>query len=172
MNTGQMDPSWIRALEILLAFLSPIILAFIASRQEKERERAKKESELETEQREKAAEAQKQQSEMLCGMITDLHDEVSQVRSDVDDMHATVRSMQDTDREIRQDISTLRMAQERSTAQSHELSKLVIVLGEGLRDQHLDGTLTEAVADYRAYEREQLHDLMHIKLHQDVGLKK
>jgi vacuolar-type H+-ATPase subunit I/STV1 len=39
---------------------------------------------------------------------------------------------------------------------THELAQLVMVLAEGLRDQHLDGNITKAVAKYRKFEEDAL----------------
>lgn len=35
---------------------------------------------------------------------------------------------------------------------THELAQLIMVLAEGIRDQHLDGNITKAVAKYRKFE--------------------
>lgn len=35
---------------------------------------------------------------------------------------------------------------------THELAQLVMVLAEGLRDQHLDGNITKAISKYRKFE--------------------
>lgn len=39
---------------------------------------------------------------------------------------------------------------------THELAQLVMVLAEGLRDQHLDGNITRAVEKYRKFEADAL----------------
>ena len=41
---------------------------------------------------------------------------------------------------------------------THELAQLVIVLAEGVRDQHLDGNITRAITKYRHFESTALGD--------------
>ena len=42
----------------------------------------------------------------------------------------------------------------------HELAQLVMVLSEGMRDQHLDGNITRAINDYRKFEADALNSLL------------
>lgn len=39
---------------------------------------------------------------------------------------------------------------------THELAQLVMTLSEGIRDQHLDGNITKAIARYRKFEEHTL----------------
>ena len=43
---------------------------------------------------------------------------------------------------------------------THELAQLVMVLAEGLRDQHLDGNITRAVEKYRKFEADALGSIV------------
>ena len=43
---------------------------------------------------------------------------------------------------------------------THALAKLVMVLAEGIRDNHLDGNITAAINDYKQFEHDILADAM------------
>ena len=69
-----------------------------------------------------------------------------------------------TSKEIQDALDAIKVAQhqlEDTNGQcTGELAQLVMVLAEGLRDQHLDGNITRAIDKYRKFESEKLKDIM------------
>lgn len=67
-----------------------------------------------------------------------------------------VDSLQTAMEQIRQ-LATISSLNGRFTS---ELAQLVMALAEGIRDQHLDGNITSAVARYRNFELTELGNIM------------
>lgn len=58
-------------------------------------------------------------------------------------------------------INALAGAGEMTSTKLSELASVVMVLAEGLRDQHLDGNITKAVEKYRKYESDTSNAMLH-----------
>ncbi len=96
----------------------------------------------------KATERQLEEKER--GDITKAMEEATQaLRETKDDVDALFQSMTK--------LSATTSLNGRCTS---ELAQLVMVLAEGLRDQHLDGNITRAVDKYRTFEAKEIAHIM------------
>lgn len=63
-------------------------------------------------------------------------------------------------KQLSNSFATLTALSELNGQYTHELAQLVMVLAEGLRDQHLDGNITRAVEKYRKFEADALGSIV------------
>lgn len=82
----------------------------------------------------------------LTDSLTAATDALTSTKDEVDQLAATVRS-----------IATITQLNGRCTS---ELAQLLMVVAEGLRDQHLDGNITKAVEKYRDFESKEISKIM------------
>lgn len=87
-------------------------------------------------------ESLRKQIEGAVSKLNDATNELSKTQAANDELLRTVQSLSNMNRLNGQ--------------YTHELAQLVMVLAEGLRDQHLDGNITKAVAKYRKFEEDAL----------------
>lgn len=78
--------------------------------------------------------------------LTAATDALTSTKDEVDQLAANVRS-----------IAAITQLNGRCTS---ELAQLLMVVAEGLRDQHLDGNITKAVEKYRDFESKEISKLM------------
>jgi len=149
--------SWV---SMILGFLSPIVVIVVSTRSDRSRklreaEQRAKEVETENDKKER-----KRQDEEMLKMITDVKTEVGEIRGELSDLRKQVERMQEVDRGVQQDLRTLKLSTGRANQYSRELAKVIQVLASGLRDNHLDGTLTKALIDFQNFESSQLDQLV------------
>ena len=63
-------------------------------------------------------------------------------------------------KQLSNNFATLTALSELNGQYTHELAQMVMVLAEGLRDQHLDGNITRAVEKYRKFEADALGSIV------------
>lgn len=105
----------------------------------------------------KAEEDKKQLKELQDKTITDdlnkAIESLNKATSETIDFKKTVES-------LRSDFETMAVMNRLNGQYTHELAQLVMVLAEGLRDQHLDGNITRAVEKYRRFEADALGSIV------------
>lgn len=78
----------------------------------------------------------------------------------LDKFTSAVNEIKDAVDEIREDQDHLTKASQLNGRYTHELAVLLMTLSEGIRDQHLDGNITRAIARYRKFEQEMVGDIV------------
>ena len=163
--------------QLILSLVSPILLALLAayiSRREKDRENEREDRKNSIEIQTKAIEDAV--TEKLNGVesglkqeFRDVRHEIDGIKADLDGMKTDVANlhtsvdrisseiddMESYDNSVLKDLKVLSSYHEKSAKYINELGTVVMTLAEGMRDQHLDGNITSAVAAYRAFEHEQ-----------------
>ncbi len=96
----------------------------------------------------------KEQIDNQTKKIDDLIGDISELKKDMAQYHQV-------DLDTIKKINALANAGEMTSTKLSELASVVMVLAEGLRDQHLDGNITKAVEKYRKYESDTSNAMLH-----------
>ena len=131
---------------IVVQLLTPFAVLWLGwyyNRQQKKAQESK-----DAEQKVEALEREKTSKE-----IQDALDAIKVAQKQLEDTNSLVRSFQG-------ELSSIIAANNLNGQCTGELAQLVMVLAEGLRDQHLDGNITRAIDKYRKFESEKLKDIM------------
>ena len=137
----------------ILGVVGPILLLLISAKIERRNKKEDQNREAERKDRQK-------ETDDLKEMIKDLKGDVQKIDTEVTTLRSTVSQMQQYDNTVREDLQAVSQYHERTGKYVSELGNVVMTLAEGMRDEHLDGNITAAVASYRKFEREQLDALM------------
>jgi len=140
-------------LGIALPSLCTVFVAFITVRGE----RSKKIEELKKETERKA---QEEREKKLNEKLEALSEKLDKVDERIDGLEKQVGELQKADENTLKDLRELSLQQKVNGEYIHELSKIVTVLAEGMRDQHLDGNVTKAVTAFRKFEQDTLSQLI------------
>lgn len=105
------------------------------------------------------------QSKETVDTLKDMRDVFLGLKGEVDSLATTVRNMQAVDTDVRTDIRRLERYYETNMQHTRQLGHLIMTLAEGLRDQHLDGSLTRAVNEFRRFEEGLYEKVMSYQLH-------
>ena len=138
----------------VISAATPFLLLFMgwmytsATSKRDKREEANKKT---VEEKEKA---RKEQLDNQTKKIDDLIGDISDLKKDMAHYHQV-------DRDTIKNINALANAGEITSTKLSELASVVMVLAEGLRDQHLDGNITKAVEKYRKYESDTSNAMLH-----------
>jgi len=141
---------WVTA---ILGFLGPILVVIVSARMERNRKADARVKELENEKRAK-------EDKELKDAIQEIKDEVKKINSRVNDLDKVMTELQTFDQDTKDDLHNLARTHQLSSTYIHQLAQLVTVLAEGMRDQHLDGNVTQAINEYRNFEHTTLTKLM------------
>lgn len=163
--------------QLFLNLISPILLAILAAylnKREKDRENARADrqqaahAETEAVKNELIGKLGSIENDLMNNIkeikgdvvniqsnISDMRHDVDGIQGDVDNIGTTIKEMQRYDQDVHGDLKLLSTYHERTSKNVNQLGNLVITLAEGMRDQHLDGNITSAVAAYRSFEHEQ-----------------
>ena len=113
----------------------------------------------EEERRKQAIEEAAKRENALNQTLADLRNELEEVRDEVANLRLTVGDMQTYDRQVRHDLMVLTKHHERNWDYMVALGELVSELASGMRDKHLDGNITAALAHFHSFEKKLLSDL-------------
>ena len=91
--------------------------------------------------------------------LEDLRAELKEVKTELATLRSQVDEMKSYDSNVRHDVLVLTKYHERNWRYVAALGDLVSELAGGMRDRHLDGNITDALAKYRSFEKELLNDL-------------
>lgn len=126
-------------------FLSPFLLlwvGYVHTRKEKKEEKAEKAVE-------KAEDARYDKLLTAINTVTqslqESNAEIVALRDDLDQYRTDTETLS-------KDIAHIAALNRLNGRYTHELAQLVVVIGEGVRDQHLDGNITKAISTYRKFE--------------------
>lgn len=148
---------WVKT---LLTFLGPIAVVVVTARMERNRKADAKVKALEDEKRERKEQDLKDKLESIHDEIDATNKRIDQLNARIDKTDQLLREMQEFDKATKEDMRILTISHRVNSSYVHELAHLVEVLAEGMRDQHLDGNITKAIAEYRNFEQSTLARLM------------
>lgn len=134
---------------------SPFMLLMVTRKHTKE---DKSEQEAKDVQKEAANAASKQKE--LIDAIGTLTDTLQKNSNDLEKMRQDLQSYRDNTEKLEKNLSHITMLNRMNGRYTHELAQLVMVIGEGIRDQHLDGNITRAIVKYRSFESSVLGDFI------------
>lgn len=146
---------WVKA---ILTFASPIAVLFVSAnieRRQRKEEDAKKERE----------ESLSKRDEEMKKLINGLTEDIKVIRKQLTDVDTTIQSIQGYDETVKDDMRSMSQSQQINAQYVHELAELVMTLAEGMRDQHLDGNITQAIASLRDFEHDTLTKLTQQMVH-------
>ena len=101
--------------------------------------------------------------------IEGLKDQFSEA---LDKFTATIGEIKDVIDEFKEDQDHITKASQLNGRYTHELAIMLMTLSEGIRDQHLDGNITQAIARYRKFEQDVLGDIVSKGIDINVSDKK
>lgn len=143
-------------LEILKIFgdlVGPILVIYVGAKMEFSRRDAAKLKKLEQESTDKKEKELQEKFDSLMSKI-------DKISAKVDDLEGQIQTMKDVDQEYQESLDKLSKSHQISNEYVHQMAQLVMVLAEGMRDQHLDGNITKAIASYRDFEQQTLSHFM------------
>lgn len=145
--------------------LTSVIVAYLGYRSSVDRKETKKIRQLREKLEAEREKNEEERRKTLDNTLTTLQHGIDDVNKKVDGVNTKVDGL-DTrfNAEVRAnckqqaDISKLTKYIKHTNECNKAVANLVTALAEGLRDQHLDGNITAAVAKYRKFETDALHD--------------
>lgn len=140
---------WVK---VVLTFASPIAVLLVSANIER---RQKKEADAKAE-RQKADDKRDEENKKL---IADLTANIQEIKDRLESVDGSIQALQGYDKTVKEDMHSFSQSQQISAQYVHELAELVMTLAEGMRDQHLDGNITRAIASLRAFEHDTLTKL-------------
>jgi len=140
---------WVKT---ILNFASPVVVLIVSAKIER---RQRKEADAKKEK----AEADSKRDEEMKKLIQGLTDDIKEIKEKLGDVDSTIQSLQSYDETVKDDMHSMSQSQQINAQYVHELAELVMTLAEGMRDQHLDGNITRAIASLRAFEHDTLTKL-------------
>lgn len=140
---------WVKT---ILTFLSPLAVVIVSANIER---RQRKEKEKKDEQAKADAEHDKEMKDA----IKALSDKVDDLSTKVDGFESSIQGLQACDRSVKEALRNLSQSLQITAEYDHKQAALVMTLAEGMRDQHLDGNITRAIAALRSYEHDTLTKL-------------
>ena len=145
--------TFISLLGVLAPSIASVVVVIITVRGE----RSKK---LEEAEKKAAKLAQAEREKDIDQKLKDLSDKIDKIDGCVSGVETQVVALQKADEDTLADLRELTQHMRINGNYIHELSKIVTVLAEGMRDQHLDGNVTAAVTAFRTFERDTLSQLI------------
>jgi len=140
-----MDPAVLTFIGILVPSVCTIIVAILNIRAE----RSKKIKELEDE---KTKREQEIREKKINETLSNLESKINTMSDHLHSIENQVETLQETDDDTAASLGRISLQHQVNSEYIHEVSKLITVLAEGMRDQHLDGNITNAIAEYHKFE--------------------
>lgn len=144
---------WLQVVSVFGAIMSPILVAIIGARSEITNRNTKKIHDLE-------AEAKAKEAKELKDELKSINASIQSVQEKLEVLDGRIEELQKHNDEQDEAIATLSQATRMNGQYVHELAQLVMVLSEGMRDQHLDGNITKAINRYRKFESDTLNQFL------------
>lgn len=136
---------------MLMQLISPFAILYLTIRSN----RKDKQNDID---RKKAQDAADQKDKEFKESIQESKDAVSKAMSEIEKLSGSIHDYEELNEELRRTIKHIMQMNRLNGQYTHELAQLVIVLAEGVRDQHLDGNITRAITKYRQFESTALGD--------------
>lgn len=149
--------TFLELLKVLLDFAGPIavvvfggIMTARQTREQKENSRIKELEKQESDRKEKE----------LQQKFDGINQNLAVVNDRLSDLSSKIEKMEGIDERYEESLKYLKKQHALSWQYTHELAQLLMVLAAGMRDQHLDGNITKAIARCQDFEHKTLSQFM------------
>ena len=136
---------------MLVQLISPFAILWLTIKSN----RKDKQHDIERKKEQDAADAKDKQFKEA---IEQSQSAVEKAMTEINNLSASIHVNEELNNELRRTIRHIMKMNRLNGQYTHELAQLVIVLAEGVRDQHLDGNITRAITKYRHFESTALGD--------------
>lgn len=162
----------IDAILMIAEICTPIAVAYIGIRSERANRENKKFNDMRAElERAEKEKAEKEKND-LKRSLTQLHTTVVETNKKLNEIDDKVKKIEnrvaDNATDNQHEIKFLKRMLKFNAACTKASTKLVTVLAEGMRDEHLDGNITAAIAEYRKFESESMTKIYDITDEDDI----
>lgn len=143
----------LKLIEILAGLVGPVLVVVVTTRMNhtlKENARIK---ELEEE-------AKAKEKKDLDDRLTKLEESIAKLGEKLEKLEETINDLDSTDGKFDKRFKDLAKQQKLNARYTHELAQLVITIAAGMRDQHLDGNVTNAIDQYHKFEQGILNEFV------------
>lgn len=148
------DASMWETIRDITAVVTPLLLAIVTFMSERSRRESKRNLELRDEI-DKQNEKKRQERDTK---IDENFERITNTLGDLCEKHEALRDIQEKQQD---EINKITQLNELNMKRLRASEAVIIALAEGMRDQHLDGNITSAVAKYRSIEAESLDSFYH-----------
>ena len=138
----------------ITAVATPLLLAIVTFMSERSRRESKRNIELRDEL-DKQNEKKRQERD---NKIDENFELITATLNDLCEKHKVIHDIQEQQQD---EINKITQLNELNMKRLRASEAVIIALAEGMRDQHLDGNITSAVAKYRSIEAESLDSFYH-----------
>lgn len=114
----------------------------------------------ETEARTNARQLEEAKEQKLLDALAAVTDSVGQANAEIESLRTKLDQYRDDTEELEDSIKHVAALNRLNGRYTHELAQLVVAIGEGVRDQHLDGNITRAITTYRKFESDAIGKLV------------
>lgn len=137
----------------ILSIVTPMAVALIGLRAEKFQKESKRIKELEYE-------LDMVEKEKMEEQFKSIHTGIDTLQNDVKSIQGELNGLKIANNEQDSLIKSITALNKTNANCTNELAQLVMALAEGMRDEHLDGNITQAVIKYRNFETAILNSLI------------
>lgn len=134
---------------LLIQLATPFAILYLGFRDKKKEKDEAKLKQLERE----AAEGKRKE---LNTMLEDSAKALQEARQQIENLSGNLSNYSKEIVATKKQLSHVAALNKMNGRYTHELAQLMMVLAEGIRDQHLDGNITKAIAKYRKFESDAL----------------
>ena len=141
--------NWVTGFQLASPFIL-LLLGWWYSHEIRQRDKAKKDEDaLENKERQE-----------IIKSLSETQKALTQAKTDVQGLSTKVDKINDYIDRVDEAMTKVAAINRANGKCTNELAKLVMVLAEGLRDQHLDGNITKAIDEYRKFETDMIGDML------------
>ena len=138
--------------KVVLGFAGPIMVVWVSAKMTQNQ----KANEQTAAQKEKD---QAEREQKFTEAIDTVSQKVDRLDAELCSIKATVEDMQRMDAKVHTDLAMLNKYHEVNVKHIQQVSNVVTTIGEGLRDNNIDGRFTTAVTNLRNFESNMYTDL-------------
>lgn len=138
--------------KVILGFAGPIMVVWVSAKMNQDQktrdseERQRKQDQADRDQR-------------FADSLDALGRKVDRLDAELSSVKTTVEGMERMDAKVHTDLAMLNRYHEVNVKHIQQVSNVVTTIGEGLRDNNIDGKLTSAVTNLRNFETNMYTDL-------------
>lgn len=152
--------AWLEWGKVILGFAGPIMVVWVSARMNQSQKTRQAEAAQQKEDQDKR-DAKFQRA------LDELNKKVDSMEVELGSVKKTVEGMERMDAKVHSDLAMLNRYHEINVKHIQQVSNVVSTIGEGLRDNNIDGRFTTAVANMRNFESSMYTDLFKTPLATD-----
>lgn len=131
--------------KVLLGFAGPIMVVWVTAKMNRTtRDREEKEAE--------SLKKQQERDEKVQNSIDALSTKVDSMDTELASVKSSIEEMKRMDAKVHTDLAMLNRYHEMNVKHIQKVSNTLVQIGEGLRDQNIDGRFTSSVNELRTFE--------------------